>query len=75
MAGRIGGRVRAERQRQGLSQARLVRTIADLGSPYTSMGRNNLARLEHGGHLPSLRTLVSVARGLGVSVASLLDGA
>jgi len=63
-AKRIGGRVRALREKKGLS----VQALADRAG----MQRPNLSRLELGKHRPSLETLERVADALGVPVADII---
>jgi transcriptional regulator with XRE-family HTH domain len=74
MAQNIGHRVKDMRTRRGLSQNELVERMARKGDPYTHVGRQNLSRVEAGTHLPSLRTRVSIARGLNLMVGTLLVG-
>ena len=46
-------------------------TLADLAER-TDMARPNICRIEAGRHLPSLETLLRLARALNVSVADLV---
>lgn len=61
---RLGARVRARREALGLSQAELAEKV-DISANYVSV-------LERGVKLPTLDTLVILAKGLGVPVSELL---
>lgn len=62
---RLGARIRARRTAKGWSQAELAEAAG--------VGANYVGILERGVKLPTLDTLVSLAKALGVSVADLLD--
>jgi transcriptional regulator with XRE-family HTH domain len=64
VAVRFGARVRAARQRQGLTLEALAATAG--------ISRATLSNLERGEHSPSLTAATNVARALGVSLAELL---
>jgi len=63
-ARRIGARVRAAREREGL-------TVSELAMR-AGMKRPNVSRLEHGHHEPSLDTLERIAEALDTPVAQLV---
>ncbi len=63
-AKRIGARVRAAREREGL-------TVSELAMR-AGMKRPNVSRLEHGRHEPSLDTLERIAKALDTPVAQLV---
>jgi len=60
----VGEKIRAARERRGMTQREL--------SELTGIKRPNIARLERGSGLPNLATLLRVANGLGVTLASFL---
>ncbi len=60
----LGERIRQFRQRAGLTQEELTKRAG--------IGRVTLSRLESGDHSPRYRTLVALAKALGVSVTDLL---
>lgn len=60
----IGSRIRAHRERLGLTQNDLAQT--------TGIHRPNIARLEKGVGLPNLATVIKVANGLSVTLESLI---
>jgi len=60
----VGERLKAERERQGLSQAELSRR--------SSVSQSNVARIEEGGRAPTIVTLDKLARGLRIDLAELL---
>ena len=62
---RLGARIRARRTAKGLSQAALAES-ADVSANYIGV-------LERGVKLPTLDTLVALAKVLGCSAAELLD--
>lgn len=62
----FGARVRVERKRQGLSQARLGLMIG--------MDRTYISGVEHGKRNISFDNIVKIAQGLDVSLAKLMDG-
>jgi transcriptional regulator with XRE-family HTH domain len=64
VAVRFGARVRAARQRQGLTLEALAAAAG--------ISRATLSNLERGEHSPSLTAATNVARALGVSLAELL---
>jgi transcriptional regulator with XRE-family HTH domain len=64
VAVRFGARVRAARQRQGLTLEALAAAAG--------ISRATLSNLERGEHSPSLTAATNVARSLGVSLAELL---
>jgi len=61
----FGARVRAERQRRGL-------TLDELGAE-AGVSRATLSNIERGEHSPSLAAAIKVARALGLSLAQLLE--
>jgi transcriptional regulator with XRE-family HTH domain len=65
LASAFGRRLRALRKREGLTQERLARR--------SNMQATVIGRLERGQHEPRLASVLSVARGLGVSPGELLD--
>lgn len=62
---RLGARVRARRGAKGWSQAELAEAVG--------VGANYVGILERGQKLPTLDTLVALAKALGCSPAELLD--
>lgn len=62
---RLGARIRAERERQGMTQAKLARAAG--------ISRNFASKLEQGHHGCHVMVLVRVARALHVSVGALAD--
>ena len=60
----IGQRIREARLRLGLRQEDL--------SAASGMARPNIARIEHGKHVPSMRSLVRIAGALGIALHVLL---
>lgn len=60
----IGSRIRAHRERLGLTQNDLALA--------TGIHRPNIARLEKGVGLPNLATVIKVANGLSVTLESLI---
>ncbi len=62
---RLGSRIRARRKAKGWSQAELAEAVG--------VGANYIGILERGQKLPTLDTLVAVAKALGCSPAELLD--
>ena len=60
----IGARIRAHRERLGLTQNDLALA--------TGIHRPNIARLEKGVGLPNLSTVIKVANGLSVTLESLI---
>ncbi len=60
----IGSRIRAHRERLGLTQNDLAEA--------TGIHRPNIARLEKGVGLPNLSTVIKVANGLSVTLKSLI---
>lgn len=64
-AERIGARVRALREAAGLTQGELARR--------TGIHRPNIARIESGRHMPSLDTVVRIARALDVQPSAILS--
>ncbi len=64
VAARFGARVRAARQRQGLTLDALAASA--------SISRATLSNLERGEHSPSLTAATNVARALGIGLALLL---
>jgi transcriptional regulator with XRE-family HTH domain len=65
LASAFGRRVRELREREGLTQDRLAKR--------SGMQVSVLGRLERGKHEPRLSSVLSVARGIGVSPGELLD--
>ncbi len=65
VVGRLGPKIRAEREEQGLS-------VSDLSSR-SGVGRSTLADLEQSARTPTLDTLAKIAHGLGVPMPHLLD--
>ncbi|KAA6459597.1 helix-turn-helix transcriptional regulator [Acidobacteria bacterium AB60] len=63
---RIGRRIRYFRTERGISQAMLADRIG--------LTRTNLSRIENGKAEPGIRTLVQIARALGLKVAQLVEG-
>jgi len=66
LARAFGRRLRELREREGLTQDRL--------SKRSGLQASALGRLERGQHEPRLASVLSAARGLGVSPGELLDG-
>jgi DNA-binding XRE family transcriptional regulator len=64
LAGRIGARIREEREGRGWTQ----QDLADR----TGIRRPNIARLERGAGLPNLSTLLKVAAGLETAIEDLI---
>ena len=64
LARTIGSRIRAHRERLGLTQHDLAQA--------TGIHRPNIARLEKGVGLPNLATVIKVANGLCVTLESLI---
>ena len=64
---RFGARIRARREARGLTQAALAEAVG--------VSSNYLSVLERGHKLPTLDTLVRLAKALQVSPGDLLDGA
>ncbi len=60
----MGSRIRAHRERLGLTQHDLAQA--------TGIHRPNIARLEKGVGLPNLATVIKVANGLSVTLESLI---
>ncbi|GMA41551.1 helix-turn-helix domain-containing protein [Mobilicoccus caccae] len=65
VVGRLGSRIRAERQGQGL-------TVAEL-SNLSGVGRATVSELEQAARTPTLDTLAKIATGLGVPMPTLLE--
>jgi transcriptional regulator with XRE-family HTH domain len=61
----FGERMRQLREREGLTQDALAHR--------SRLHSSNVARLERGAREPRLTTMMAVARGLGMSLAELLD--
>lgn len=61
----FGRRLRAVRERQGMSQ--------DALSHATGVHSTAIGRIERGGREPRLTTILTLARGLGVTPGALLD--
>lgn len=64
---RLGARIRARRKAKGWSQATLAEAVG--------VGANYIGILERGVKLPTLDTLVALAKALGASPADMLDDA
>ncbi len=64
-SGRVGVRLRELRDREGLTQDRLAKL--------SGLQSSIIGRLERGQHEPRLSSVLSVARGLGVSPSELDD--
>ena len=62
---RLGARIRARREAKGWTQAHLAEKVG--------VGPNYIGILERGQKLPTLDTLVRLAKALGCSPAELLD--
>ena len=61
---RIGGELRARRERAGLTQELLAETV--------SISRSAIAKIEAGTNAPTIDTLVALAHALNVSARTLL---
>ena len=66
LAAAFGRRLRELREGQGLTQDRLAKL--------SGLQSSIIGRLERGQHEPRLSSMLSVARGLGVTPGELLDG-
>jgi DNA-binding XRE family transcriptional regulator len=62
----IGQRIRAARNKRGLTQLDLATS--------TGIRRPNIARLERGGNTPTIDTLQRIAKALDTTVAALVTG-
>ena len=62
----IGGRIRAERTKQGISQEKLAEMV--------DVGTTHISHIETRNTIPSLKTLVAIINALNLSADELLRG-
>ena len=62
----IGGRIRAERKKQGISQEKLAEMV--------DVGTTHISHIETGNTIPSLKTFIAIINVLNLSADELLRG-
>jgi len=73
----VGTRIRDMRRRRGLTQAQVEQRTARFGDPYPTVTAANLSHIERAYKprgMPTLRTLMTIARALDLPVGALLVG-